>query len=145
MTTLDHAMQIARRDQYLAVVSTARGDGTIQSSVVNAAVLAHPIGGTEVIGFVTYGRTKLANLRRRPQLAVTFRSGWEWAAAEGRAELIGPNDPNPDINADRLRRLLREIFTAAGGTHDDWDAYDKAMAEQQRTAVLISPTRVYSN
>jgi PPOX class probable F420-dependent enzyme len=145
MTTLDDAMQIARQDHYLAVVSTVREDGTIQSSVVNAGVLSHPIGGTEVIGFVTYGQTKLTNLRQRPQLAITFRSGWEWATAEGRVELIGPNDPHPDVDADRLRRLLREIFAAAGGTHDDWDAYDKAMAEQHRTAVIISPTRVYSN
>jgi PPOX class probable F420-dependent enzyme len=145
MTTLDDALQIARRDQYLAVVSTVRGDGTIQSSVVNAGLLSHPTGGARVIGFVTYGRTKLANLRQRPQATITFRSGWEWATAEGRVELIGPNDPHPDLDADQLRRLLREIFTAAGGTHDDWDAYDKTMAEQHRTAVLISPTRVYSN
>jgi PPOX class probable F420-dependent enzyme len=145
MTTLQDAMEIARRDKYLAVVSTLRGDGTIQSSVVNAGVLPHPIEGSEVIGFVTYGPAKLANLRQRPNLTVTFRSGWEWATAEGRAELIGPNDPMHDLGADRLRRLLREIFTAAGGTHDDWDAYDRAMAEQGRTAVLLNPTRIYSN
>ncbi|GAS89259.1 PPOX class probable F420-dependent enzyme [Mycolicibacterium brisbanense] len=41
--------------------------------------------------------------------------------------------------------LLRDIFTAAGGTHDDWDTYDRVMVEQGRTAVLIAPTRVYSN
>jgi hypothetical protein len=34
---------------------------------------------------------------------------------------------------------------AAGGSHADWDEYDRTMAEQRRTAVLISPTRVYSN
>ncbi len=145
MTTLRDAMAIARQDRYLAVVSTLRGEGTIQSSVVNAGVLPHPISGTEVIGFVTYGPIKLANLRRRPTLTVTFRSGWEWATAEGRAELIGPKDPNPEINADRLRLLLREIFTGAGGTHEDWDAYDRAMAEQHRTAVLLSPARIYGN
>jgi PPOX class probable F420-dependent enzyme len=145
MTTLQDAMEIARREQYLAVVSTLRGNGTIQSSVVNAGALVHPIEAAEVIGFVTYGQTKLANLRARPQLSVTFRSGWEWATVEGLAQLIGPNDPNSGISADRLRLLLREVFTAAGGTHDDWDAYDVAMAEQGRTAVLIRPTRIYSN
>jgi hypothetical protein len=41
--------------------------------------------------------------------------------------------------------LLREIFTAAGGTHDDWSAYDQAMREQGRTAVFVAPTRIYSN
>ncbi len=32
-------------DHGLVVVSTARADGTIQSSVVNAGVLEHPVGG----------------------------------------------------------------------------------------------------
>jgi hypothetical protein len=42
--------------------------------------------------------------------------------------------------------LLRPVdHTAAGGTHDDWQAYDKAMVEQRRTAVFIAPARVYSN
>jgi hypothetical protein len=76
---------------------------------------------------------------------VTFRSGWEWAAVEGRAELIGPDDLRPDVNPERLRLLLRQVFTAAGGTHDDWDAYDRAMAEQRRTVVFVHPSRVYSN
>jgi PPOX class probable F420-dependent enzyme len=145
MTTLQDAVDIARRDKYLAVVSTLRSDGTIQSSVVNAGVLPHPVNGADVIGFVTYGATKLANLRKRPQLSITFRSGWEWATVEGHVELIGPDDPSPSIGADRLRLLLREIFRAAGGSHDDWDGYDRTMAEQRRTAVLISPTRIYSN
>jgi PPOX class probable F420-dependent enzyme len=145
MTTLQDAVDIARRDKYLAVVSTLRPDGTIQSSVVNAGVLTHPVNGADVIGFVTYGATKLANLRRRPQLSVTFRSGWEWATVEGHVELIGPDDPSPAIDADQFRLLLREIFRAAGGSHDDWDGYDRTMAEQRRTAVLLSPTRIYSN
>jgi hypothetical protein len=77
---------------------------------------------------------------------VTFRHGWEWIAVEGRAELAGPDDPQPWLtDPDRLRRLLREVFTAAGGQHDDWAEYDRIMAEQRRTAVLVEPTRVYSN
>ena len=72
--------------------------------------------------------------------------GWQWATVEGNAELAGPDDPQPWLtDADRLRLLLREVFTAAGGTHDDWDAYDATMAEQRRTVVLVAPTRVYSN
>jgi len=145
MTTLQEALAIAGRERFLAVVSTVRADGTVQSSVVNAGALPHPIDGTEVVGFVTYGKAKLANLRARPQLSVTFRSGWEWAAIEGRAELIGPDDPHPDVDAEGLRLLLRQVFAAAGGSHDDWDAYDRAMAEQRRTAVLFTPTRIYSN
>jgi PPOX class probable F420-dependent enzyme len=145
MATLEDAITIGRRERLLAVVSTVRADATIQSSVVNAGVLAHPVTGEQVVGIVTYGRAKLANLRARPQLTVTFRAGWEWVSVEGRADLAGPDDPYPGIDAERLRLLLREVFQAAGGTHDDWEAYDRTMAEQHRTAVLVTPTRVYSN
>ena len=145
MTTLQDVVDIGRSDQFLAVVSTLRADSTIQASVVNAGVLAHPVSGADVVGFVTYGRTKLSNLRSRPQLTVTFRAGWQWASVEGRAELIGPDDPHPDIDVEALRLLLRQVFTAAGGVHDDWDAYDRTMAEQHRTAVLVTPSRLYSN
>jgi PPOX class probable F420-dependent enzyme len=146
MTGLDDISALAAREHSLAVVSTLRADTTIQASVVNAGVLPHPETGERVVGFVTYGRVKLANLRARPQVTLTFRHGWEWATAEGRAQLAGPDDPQPWLaDADRLRLLLREVFTAAGGRHDDWAEYDRTMAEQRRTAVLVAPTRVYSN
>ncbi len=145
MATLDDAITIGRRERFLVVVSTVRADATIQASVVNAGVLAHPVTGQQVVGIVTYGRAKLANLRARPQVTVTFRSGGAWVSIEGHAELAGPDDPQAGVDSGRLRLLLREIFQAAGGTHDDWAAYDQAMADQHRTAVLITPARVYSN
>jgi PPOX class probable F420-dependent enzyme len=146
MTTLTDAAALAAGDQGLAVVSTLRADATIQASLVNAGVLADPQTGLESLAFVTYGRVKLANLRARPQIAVTFRKGWQWATVEGNARLAGPDDPQPWLtDADRLRLLLREVFIAAGGTHDNWDEYDRVMAEQRRTVVLVTPTRVYSN
>jgi PPOX class probable F420-dependent enzyme len=145
MATLDDVVDIGGRERFLAVVSTVRADLTVQSSVVNAGVLVHPATGVQVVGFVTYGRTKLSNLRARPQINVTFRSGGNWVAVEGDAQLIGPDDTHPDIDDDRLRVLLREVFTSAGGTHEDWSAYDQAMADQRRTAVLVVPSRIYSN
>ena len=145
MVTLADAAGIGSRDKYLAVVSTRRADGTIQSSVVNAGVLADPQSGQDVVAFVTYGRAKLANLRARPQVTVTFRAGWQWAAVEGMARIIGPDDPVPGVDAERLRLLRREVFTAAGGTHEDWDEYDRVMAREGRAVVLVSPVRVYSN
>jgi PPOX class probable F420-dependent enzyme len=145
MVTLSDAAEIGSRDKFLAVVSTARADGTIQSSVVNAGLLADPETGQDVLAFVTYGRAKLGNLRLRPQVTVTFRAGWQWAAIEGRARIIGPDDPVQGVDAERLRLLRREVFTAAGGTHDDWDAYDAVMERERRAVVLVTPTRVYSN
>jgi hypothetical protein len=64
---------------------------------------------------------------------------------EGRAELAGPDDLRPWLIGDRLRLLLREVFTDAGGDHDNWDVYDRTMVEQRRTAVLVAPDRIYSN
>ncbi|OBF80405.1 pyridoxamine 5'-phosphate oxidase [Mycobacterium sp. 852002-51163_SCH5372311] len=146
MTTLDDAVSLAATESGLAVVSTVRGDGTVQASLVNVGLLPHPRSGQPVLGFTTYGKVKLANLRARPQLAVTFRNGWQWATVEGRAELVGPDDPQPWLaDPDQLRLLLREVFTAAGGTHDDWPEYDRVMAKERRAVVLIEPTRVYSN
>ena len=76
---------------------------------------------------------------------MVFRSGWEWVAVEGPVRLVGPNDPVDGIGPNELAALLRAIFTAAGGTHDDWDTYDRVMLEQGRTAVLVEPARVVSN
>ena len=145
MTSLDEAWALVSQDSGLAVVATLRADSTIQSSLVNTGLITHPATGRRVLAFVTYGRVKLANLRARPQLTATFHRGWQWAAAEGHAELAGPDDAQAWLDPEGLRRLLREIFTAAGGTHDDWDEYDRVMAEQRRTAVLVTPSRVYSN
>ena len=136
--TLSAAWELSRQESGLAVVSTLRADQTIQSSLVNTGIVER--GGGR-LAFVTYGRVKLANLRARPQVTVTFRAGWQWATVEGRAEVLGPGQ----LDAEELRLLLREIFRAAGGSHDDWDEYDRVMREQSRTAVLIDPTRVYGN
>jgi PPOX class probable F420-dependent enzyme len=146
MTTLNEAVALAAADSGLAVISTVRADGTVQASLVNVGLLPHPAGGQPSLGFTTYGKVKLANLRARPPLAITFRNGWQWATVEGRAELAGPDDTQPWLaDDDQLRLLLRKVFTAAGGTHDNWDEYDRVMADERRAVVLVEPTRVYSN
>lgn len=145
MPTLQDAVALGSREHFLVVVSTLRADGSIQSSVVNAGVLPHPVSGSDVLGLVTNGRAKLANLRARPQVTATFRAGWQWLTIEGRAQIVGDDDPMPGIDAERLRVLRREVFTAAGGAHEDWAEYDRVMAAERRAVVLITPTRIYSN
>lgn len=143
MGALQDAWELSRSETGLAIVSTVRADQTVQSTLVNTGIIGHPAGGEPVLAFVTYGAVKLRNLRERPQIAVAFRSGWRYATVEGRALLAGPDDPQSWLDPERLRLLLREIFTAAGGTHDDWHAYDRTMVEQRRTAVLVAPARIY--
>lgn len=145
MTTIEGAAALCRADQGLAVISTLRANGTIQASVVNATVMPHPLTGVQVVAFVTYGHVKLGNLRKRPQASATFKHGYRWATVEGVAELIGPDDPRPYVDDERLRLLLREVFVAAGGVHDDWSVYDRVMAEERRAAVFIEPARIYGS
>jgi PPOX class probable F420-dependent enzyme len=144
MSVLEGFAKLVPLDHGLVVVSTARADGTIQSSVVNAGVLDHPVTGRPVVGFVAIGSARrLANLRARPRTTVVIRAGWQWAGVEGPVELAGPDDALQGVDGERLRVLLREIFAAAGGTHDDWDEYDRVMAAERRAAVLVEPERVF--
>ena len=146
MADIEDFGRLIAGDHGLVVVSTLRDDGTINSSVVNAGVLPHPLTGQAVVAMVLRGGTrKVDHLRKRPYANVVVRAGWQWAAAEGRTELAGPDDPMPGIDAERLRLLLRETFTAAGGTHEDFGTYDRVMREERRAAVFVRPDRVYSN
>ena len=144
MSDLDAFAKLVPLDHGLAVVSTTRANGTIQSSVVNAGVLEHPLRGKAVVAFVATGSSqRLRNLRARPRATVVLRAGWQWAGVEGPVELAGPDDHLEGIDDERLRLLLRDIFTAAGGTHDDWEEYDRVMAHERRVAVLVDPLRIY--
>lgn len=146
MTDVTDFAALVRRDRGLCVVSTLRAAGTIQSTVINAGVLDHPVLGGPVVGFTTRGSAaKLVNLRARPRATIVVRAGWEWVAVEGLTEIAGPDDPLPGFDPAGVPELLREVFRAAGGTHDDWPTYDRVMAEERRAAVLISPERVYPN
>ena len=138
--------RLAAAEGGLAIVSTTRADATVQSSLVNAGVLDHPVSGDPVIGLVVRADAfKLRRIRVTGRACVAFRAKWEWAAVEGPAELAGPDDPLDGVPAADIAGLLRDVFRAAGGTHDDWDEYDRVMAEQRRTVVLIDPVRIYSN
>jgi hypothetical protein len=89
------------------------------------------------------GAHKLALLRRARRATLTVHHGWHWLAVDGPVQLVGPEDPaDPQID---VRLLLRAIFQSAGGTHDNWDAFDTAMTQERRTAVLIDPVRPSSN
>ena len=146
MADLSAFAELASLDHGLCVLTSKRGDGTIAASVVNAGVLAHPLTGELVVGLVARGVRKLDHLRADPQATIVARAGWRWSAVEGEAGIIGPDDDLPSgVDAGQLRALLRAVFVAAGGSHDDWDEYDRVMAEDRSAAVLIDPRRAYGN
>jgi len=133
-------------EQWIADLVTLRRDGQPSVCVVNAGVLPHPIDGSATLAFVARaGTAKLANLRRDPRATLLFRSGWEWVAVRGTAQLAGPDDPLTGIGPDRLRRLLRDTYQAAGGHHPDMSEYDRVMAVERRVAVLVHPSRLTTN
>lgn len=142
--SIEHARAMVAKDSGLATVCTTRADGSVQASLVNAGILDHPLDGQPMAGFVAAGNAlKLRHLRARPELTIMWRAGWEWVAVEGEATLIGPDDPVDGIDDERLRLLLREVFQSAGGTHDDFDEYDRVMRDEHRTVVLVRPYRMY--
>jgi PPOX class probable F420-dependent enzyme len=144
MADLDDVRRLAAMETGLCTLACSRADGTAALSVVNAGVLAHPLTGAPVVGLVTQGGAKkLAHLRARPHASVAVRRGWAWVGVEGPVELVGPEDPLQGFDPADLPWLLRAIFTAAGGTHDDWDTFDRVMRAEGRTAVLIDPDRIY--
>lgn len=131
-------------DHGLVVLTVLGPDGRMRPSVVNAGVIDHPVNGTRVVAAVIHGQArKLGHLRANPRASVVARAGWRWVAVEGPADIIGPDDMAEGIGPERLRLLLREIFLAAGGTHDDFDTYDRVMAAERRAAVLVYPERVF--
>jgi PPOX class probable F420-dependent enzyme len=140
---LETVRRLAAADHGLAVVAIARDDGSVHASVVNAGVLDDPVTGRPAVGLVAVGgAVKVRLLRREPRATVVFRAAWEWAAVEGPARLIGPDDLPEGFAAEQVPQLLRDVFTAAGGTHDDWDEYDRVMAAERRTALFVEPVRI---
>jgi PPOX class probable F420-dependent enzyme len=144
-TDLTQVQRLLGLELGLGVVNVARPNGTIASSFVNCGLFPHPVTNEPTLAFVVRENAyKTRRLRRDPRVTVTVTARWEWQAIEGTAELIGPRDPHPQVSIG-VPTLLRDIFRAAGGTHEDWDEYDRVMAAEQRLAVLVTPTRVYGN
>jgi len=127
----------------LAVVATTRPDGSVHASLVSAGVIDDPVTGEPSVGLVVGGGTaKLRHLRRAGRAAVVFQAGYRWAGVEGPVRIVGPDDLDGGVAATDVPALLRAVFVAAGGTHDDWAEYDRVMAAERRTAVFVTATRV---
>ena len=143
---LDLVQRRLTENNSLAVLVTTRPDqDQPQVAVVNTAVIDDPVTGEPRVAFVGRRGPKLANLRRNPTATLVVVAGWEWVAVAGAVELHGPDEPDQRLDADAQRQLLRDIFFAAGGHHPDLDVYDRTMLDERRCAVLVTPTRIWSN
>ncbi len=146
MPELTDVRQFLATETGLATISTTQKDGRVLSSIANCGVIQHPLTGADCVALVSTGRAaRLGHVRRGSEVTIAIRRGWNWLAVTGQADLIGPSDPATGIHAEDLRLLLRQIYEAAGGTHDDLEEYDREMVRDGRTAVLVEPARIISN
>jgi hypothetical protein len=146
MPDLDDVRSLLADEHGLAVVSTTQTNGRVLSSVVNCGVVQHPVDGSPCVAFVSRGdAARLTHIRRGRPATIAVRRGWRWMGCTGAADLIGPDDAAPGFDSERIRALLRDVFEAAGGTHDDFDEYDRVMLAERRVGVFVRPDRVLGN
>ena len=127
----------AVRAQQRVVLVTLRRDGRPQLSNVLAAV-----GADDVVRVsVTHDRAKTANLRRTPWAAVhvDHPDFWSYAVLEGDVTLSEVAAAPDDESVEELVGLYR----ALQGEHDDWDDYRRAMVDEGRLMLLVTPGRAY--
>ena len=130
----------------LATVSTTQADGRVLSTVVNCGMIKHPLTGGTCVAFVSGSKAaRLRHIDRGSQVTVNVRRGWVWSSATGPADLIRPESLPESIDEEQMRLLLREVFHAAGGVHDDLEEYDRAMAQEERVVVFVTPERILGN
>lgn len=144
MADLEFVRRLAEGDHHLAVFTTTRPDGSVQASLVSAGVINDPVDGSPGVGIVANGGSlKLKLLRDDPRATVIFKSGFQWAAVSGGVRLVGPDDPS-DAGLD-VPETIRSVYRAAGGSHEDWDEFDRVMAADRRCAVFVRADAISSN
>ncbi|MEC8828417.1 MAG: pyridoxamine 5'-phosphate oxidase [Actinomycetota bacterium] len=146
MSQLEDVRRFLATETGLATISTVQNDGRVLSSIANCGVIPHPLTGEDCVALVSMGSaSRLQHVRRGSEVTIAVRRGWSWVAVTGKTDLIGPDDPAEGIGDEELRLLLRRIFEAAGGEHEDFDEYDREMVRSRRAAVLVAPIRIIGN
>ena len=119
------------RPRHRMVVITARRDGRPQASPVTGGVDDQ---GRIVIS--TYpDRAKAGNARRDPKVSVLVLSDVyddEWVQVDGVCEVIDPPD---------AVEPLVDYYRCIAGEHPDWDEYRRAMRDQGKSLLRITPER----
>lgn len=117
------------------VLITLRRDGRAQSSDIAYAVL----DGVVKIS-VTADRAKTHNARRDPRvvLHVSDPPSWSYVSIDGIAEVSGPVTSATDPIVDELMT----VYQTVAGEHDDWDDFRRAMVDDRRCVLTITPRSV---
>jgi PPOX class probable F420-dependent enzyme len=113
------------------LLTTFRRDGSLQSSPVTGGVDTQ---GRIVIASYPH-RAKSANIRHRPEASVVVLSDefdGPYVQVDGAAQVV-------DL-PDALGPLV-EYYRAVAGEHPDWDGYRRAMVDQGKCLLRITPRR----
>lgn len=117
------------RPRHRMVLTTFRSDGSLQSSPVSGGVDAQ---GRIVVASYPQ-RAKSANIRRRPRASVVVLSDefdGPYVQIDGPAEVVElPEAVEP----------LVDYFRSIAGEHPDWDEYRRAMRDQGKCLIRLSP------
>ena len=117
------------RPRHRMILITRRRDGSPQASPVTGGV---DDSGRLVISSYPQ-RAKTRNARNRPDVSVVVVSDeWDdpWVQVDGTAEVIdAADDVEPFV----------EYFRNIAGEHSDWDEYRRAMRDQGKSLIRITP------
>jgi PPOX class probable F420-dependent enzyme len=127
---LDGLLEFVRPRHHMLLI-TSRADGRPQASPVT--------GGVDDSGRIVVSsyrdRAKTSNARKRRDVSVVVLSddfGGAWVQVDGECEVIdAPESVEP----------LVEYFRNISGEHPDWDEYRRAMVDQDKSILRITPTR----
>ena len=127
---LDELLEFVRPRHHM-VLLTRRRDGGPQASPVTGGV--DPNGRVVISTYPE--RAKTHNARRSPHVSVLVLSddfGGAWVQVDGTCEVLDvPEAVEP----------LVEYFRVIAGEHPDWDDYRRAMVDQGKSLLRITPTR----
>ncbi|OBK14309.1 PPOX class F420-dependent oxidoreductase [Mycobacterium asiaticum] len=119
------------RPRHRMLLTTFRADGSPQSSPVTGGVDAQ---GRLVIASYPQ-RAKSVNIRRTPEASVVVLSddfNGPYVQVDGAAEVIDvPEAIEP----------LVDYYRAIAGEHPDWQDYRRAMADQGKCLIRVTPRR----
>ncbi|MDO8119836.1 PPOX class F420-dependent oxidoreductase [Isoptericola sp. b490] len=119
------------RPRHRMILLTRRADGGPQASPVTGGV---DDSGRLVVS--TYPeRAKTRNVRRRPEASlVVLSDDWSgaWLQVDGPADVV---DATQDVEP------FVEYFRNISGEHPDWDEYRRAMLDQGKSLIRVTPRR----
>jgi PPOX class probable F420-dependent enzyme len=113
------------------VLTTFRSDGSLQSSPVT--------GGVDEQGRVVISsypqRAKCVNIRRNPTASVVILSD------EFDAAYVQVDGDAVVIDLPEAVEMLVDYYRVIAGEHPDWEEYRRAMVEQGKCLIRITPRR----